>query len=67
MTIVTYPLVETTAEGMKGVLSSIKEFVARAHTVESRGVVGRADSKLGSSDASELVGALLMEVSGARA
>lgn len=56
VTIVTYPLVETTAEGMKGVLSSIEGLVARAHMVESRGVVGRADAKLGSGDASELVG-----------
>ena len=56
VTSVAYPLVETTAEGMKRVFSSVEGLVARAHTVESRGVVGRADTELGSGDASELVG-----------
>ena len=41
---------------MEGVLRGVEGLVARAHTVGSRGVVGRAESKLGSSDAPELVG-----------
>ena len=50
------PLVETAAESVEGVLRSGEGPVARAHTVGSRRVVGRAESKLCSSDASELVG-----------
>ena len=50
------PLVETAAEGVEGVLRSGEGPVARAHTVGSRRVVRRAESKLCSRDASELVG-----------
>ena len=56
MTCIPNSLIEAAAEGMEGVLGGVEGLVARAHPVGSRGVVGRAESKLGSGDASELVG-----------
>ena len=56
MTCIPNSLIEAAAEGMEGVLGGVEGLVARAHPVGSREVVGRAESKLGSGNAAELVG-----------